>query len=136
MLYILHMGNHPDLTYKGGQGPIVHLVSDLRATVAWANSEKRPWAFCDGNAAAHYTSFYDDLADLDNVDWAAVANHTFTDPIVKERKQSEFLLFEYLPWHLIERIGVKDDQIAAKVRDAMNGMEALPAVSVEPSWYF
>ena len=34
MLYILHMGNHPDLTYHGGQRPIVHLVADLRATVA------------------------------------------------------------------------------------------------------
>ena len=30
MLYILHMGNHPELTYRGGQQPIVHLVRDPR----------------------------------------------------------------------------------------------------------
>ena len=29
MLYILHQGNHPELTYKGGQQPIVHLQADL-----------------------------------------------------------------------------------------------------------
>src|SRR5215208_5344141 len=45
MLYILHMGNHLELTYHGGQGPIVHLMADLRATVAWAESQGRRWAF-------------------------------------------------------------------------------------------
>ena len=25
MLYILYMGNHPDLTYRGGQGPVMHM---------------------------------------------------------------------------------------------------------------
>lgn len=25
MLFVIHCANHPDLTYRGGQGPIVHL---------------------------------------------------------------------------------------------------------------
>jgi hypothetical protein len=29
MLYVIHCANHPDLTYRGGQGPIVHLEIDL-----------------------------------------------------------------------------------------------------------
>jgi hypothetical protein len=29
MLYVIHCGNHPELTYRGGQGPIVHLVVRL-----------------------------------------------------------------------------------------------------------
>src|SRR3954471_12342424 len=28
MLFLLHKGNHPDLDYKEGQGPIVHLRAD------------------------------------------------------------------------------------------------------------
>ena len=43
-------GNRPDLTYAGGQRPIVHLQSDLRKVVEWTESEGRRWAFSNGNA--------------------------------------------------------------------------------------
>lgn len=33
MLYVIHCANHPDLTYRGGQDPIVHLEVDLHAAV-------------------------------------------------------------------------------------------------------
>lgn len=36
MLYIIYCANHPDLSYHGGQGPIVHLEADLHEAVAWA----------------------------------------------------------------------------------------------------
>ena len=26
MLYLIYQGNHPELTYRGGQGPIIHLA--------------------------------------------------------------------------------------------------------------
>lgn len=58
MLYILFKANHPELSYRGGQGPIVHLVGDLRATVQWAEANRRRWAFSDRNAGAAYASFY------------------------------------------------------------------------------
>jgi hypothetical protein len=41
MLYILYQANDPELTYRGGQGPIVHLEADLRASVAWADQNKK-----------------------------------------------------------------------------------------------
>ncbi len=28
MLYVIHRANHPELAYRGGQGPIVHLEAD------------------------------------------------------------------------------------------------------------
>ena len=34
MLYVIYMKNHPELVYRGGQGPIVHIEADLRDTVA------------------------------------------------------------------------------------------------------
>ena len=34
MLYLLYMSNHPDLTYRGGQRPILHLEADLRTSAA------------------------------------------------------------------------------------------------------
>ena len=40
MLFLLHRGNHPEVTYHGGQEPIVHLVSELPPTVAWAGENE------------------------------------------------------------------------------------------------
>src|SRR5271165_5158765 len=45
MLYLVHTGNHLDLSYKGGQRPILHLEADLHEVVEWADAEGRPWAF-------------------------------------------------------------------------------------------
>ncbi len=41
MLYIIYQGNHPEVSYRGGQGPIVHLEADLRAAVDWAVQKNR-----------------------------------------------------------------------------------------------
>ena len=37
MLHILHKANHPELAYREGQRPIVHLAADLHEVVTWAN---------------------------------------------------------------------------------------------------
>ena len=34
MLYLIWQANHENLTYRGGQGPIVHLEANLGASVA------------------------------------------------------------------------------------------------------
>src|SRR5437868_3659013 len=33
MLYIIHRANDPDLAYRGGQGPIIHIEAPFHATV-------------------------------------------------------------------------------------------------------
>jgi hypothetical protein len=38
ILFVLHKGNLPDLGYRGGQRPILHLEADLRAVIEWADS--------------------------------------------------------------------------------------------------
>jgi ssDNA thymidine ADP-ribosyltransferase, DarT len=136
MLYLIHRANHPELAYRGGQGPIVHLEADLKATVAWAESRGRRWAFTLSNAGARYTEFCNDLDDLDEVDWAAVANDNFRSPEVKEGKQAEFLVHEAFPWNLIRRIGVRSNRIRARVLEELGGAEHRPPVAVRPDWYF
>jgi ssDNA thymidine ADP-ribosyltransferase, DarT len=105
MLYILHMGNHPDVTYKGGQQPIIHLQADFNTVVHWANSNTVRWAFSNGNAGARLTTFHNHPSKLGEIDWGAVASTDFRDAKVKEGKQAEFLLFDVFPWTLIEKIG-------------------------------
>lgn len=136
MLYILHMGNHPDLSYRGGQRPIIHLQSDLHATVAWAEANDRRWAFSDRNAGTYYANFFASLADLANIDWQAVASQNFNNPEIKEGKQAEFLMFESFPWQLVEKIGVYDATIADDVNHVLQAVGHQPPVVVERSWYF
>ncbi|HEX8876702.1 MAG TPA: DUF4433 domain-containing protein [Phycisphaerales bacterium] len=136
MLSIIYYNNHPELTYRGGQNPIVHLRADLNAVIDWAETHEVRWACSDRNAGAHYVKFGRRRADLSMVNWNAVSNTIFRDPVVKEGKQAEFLLYESFPWHLIEAIGVRNEAILAKVRTALRGTPHRPPVKVETSWYY
>ncbi len=136
MLYILHMGNHPELSYRGGQGPIVHLRADLHAVVSWAAGVGRRWAFSDCNAGARYARFFARLEDLDKVNWPAVEATDFRDPSVKEGKQAEFLVHESFPWERVERIGVLDRQTETKVNAILGATQRRPPVAIERAWYY
>jgi hypothetical protein len=143
MLYVIHCANNPELTYRGGQGPIVHLEADLRAVVAWANQQQRRWAFSLSNAGARYTQFRNSLNDLHDVDWDAVTSNNFSNGSytpsgnqVKEGKQAEFLLHGAFPWSLVRRIGVAAQAIAVRAQTALANAAHRPQVSVQPGWYF
>lgn len=136
MLYVIHQGNHAELTYRGGQDPIVHLVADLREVVRWAEESGRRWAFSLSNAGAAYAEFRDRLDQLDEVDWRAVAANDWRDNAVKEAKQAEFLVQGFVPWHLVHRIGARTAAVAARVLEAIAVSDHRPMVTVEPGWYY
>ena len=136
MLYILDKGNHPDLDYHEGQRPIVHLQADLVTVVEWAKREGRRWAFSDRNAGAYYVDFYSDVAQLDQVNWEAVATNQWREASVKEGKQAEFLIHESFPWELVESVGVVDPSIERQVNGILASVQARPTVIVERGWYY
>ncbi len=136
MLYILRMGNHPDVSYRGGQQPIVHLQADFHQVINWANSNAVPWAFSSGNAGSYLTTFYNHPAQLNEINWDAVAAKDFRDAKIKEGKQAEFLLFNIFPWTLIEKVGTIDPAIASRVRTALAIADHKPEIEIEPNWYF
>jgi ssDNA thymidine ADP-ribosyltransferase, DarT len=136
MLYILHRGNHPDLTYHGGQRPIVHLRADLQEVLKWTKTMHKRWTFSKGNAGAYYADFSDDPAKLNNLDWEAIPKTDWRDPDVKEAKQAEFLVEKSFPWELIESVGVMDADIAGQVAGAVNMAGHQPKIRVKPAWYY
>lgn len=136
MLFILFRGNHPDLTYDGGQRPIVHLEADLRNVVAWANAHQRKWAFSDCNAGARYARFWASLGDLANIAWDAIEDSDFSDPVVKEGKQAECLIYGTFPWELVESIGVHNAEIATQIKKTLVDTEHTPTVNVKKEWYY
>ncbi len=136
MVFILHKGNHPDLSYSEGQGPIVHLEADLHAVVKWAEGKGRPWACSDRNAGMFYAKFFNDLAALDELNWAAIMSNSWSEASVKESKQAEFLVQTSFPWHLVERVGVLNQSARAKAEAAVSEADHQPVVSVQSAWYY
>jgi len=137
MLYIiLYMGNHPEIDYREGQEPIVHLQADLHSVVEWAGKEQRRWAFSDRNAGTYFARFFNQADHLTEINWAAIASADFRDMVVKEGKQAEFLVYESFPWRLVERIGVCSDRVADQVARAIVQSHERPQVSVERGWYY
>ncbi len=112
----------------------MHLEADLYDAVAWAQANGRRWAFALSNAGSYYFEDRADLAQLDQIDWNAVAATQW--PAVKERKQAEFLVEQSFPWHLIERIGVYSGAINAQVAHALPVGGHRPPVAVLPAWYY
>jgi hypothetical protein len=134
MLYLLHQANHPELTYRGGQEPIVHLEADLRAVVQWAEHQGQRWAFSLSNAGARYFEDRCDLAQLPEINWAAVQARDWRH--LKEGKQAEFLLERAFPWHLVERIGVKSPSTYRLAANVLASPGHRPPVEVRPEWYY
>jgi hypothetical protein len=136
MLFVIHCANHPELVYRGGQQPIVHLEADLDQVIRWAGANGRHWAFSLSNAGAAYTQFRADLGRLEEVNWAAVAATDFRPADIKEGKQAEFLVQESFPWELVERIGVHSSGIVPRVSAAMLGATHRPQVEIRREWYY
>ncbi len=140
MLYLLHQANHPELEYRGGQEPVVHLEADLMAAVGWANASQRRWAFTLSNAGAFYFEDRADLAQLHELDWDAIMAKQWSgigiDARIKEGKQAEFLVENSFPWKLIERIGVRSQAMYRQVGAVLAASGHQPRVSIEASWYY
>ena len=134
MLYVIHMANHHELDYRGGQEPIVHLEADLRQTLAWASAHNRRWAFTTSNAGSGYFEDYANIAHLDKIAWDAVRARDWQN--CKDGKQAEFLVERSFPWDLVSRIGVRSPAIGAKVQYALRASRHRPTVAVKRDWYY
>jgi hypothetical protein len=136
MLYVIHKANHPNLAYRGGQGPIVHLEADVHQVAAWATANGRRWAFSLGNASVKSAEFRGQLHQLTEIDWNKNRGTDVTDPANKEAKQAEFLVEGGFPWELVERIGVINPAMATQVSQAIAHAAYRPRVEVQRGWYY
>jgi hypothetical protein len=136
MLYLLYQANHQDLTYRGGQGPIVHLEADLHEVVAWAQEQDCRWAFSLSNAGSYYVEILNRLEQLDQINWGAIAATDFRSADMKEGKQAEFLLHGSFPWELVRRIGVISAEMKARAEASLAQATHRPPVEILSNWYY
>ena len=69
MLYVISRGGVEG--YAEGQQPVIY----LRSTAETADEAGLRWVFTEGHADMGYTDFFDNLRDLEKVDW----------PLMRER---------------------------------------------------
>jgi hypothetical protein len=113
MLYQLHTGWVED--YDEGQEPLIYAVSMVE-TIVQAGLE---FVFSDGHGIAAFTQWFDNLNDLDKVDWDMVYADYWKDIVEdmdrQRRKQAEFLVHRFCPWGVVNRIGVLNDAVKERV---------------------
>lgn len=134
MLGAIHMGMIEG--YRGGQREVLHLVSSVGKVIR----EECRWCFTDGHAVEAPTVFFEDIRDLDRIDWEVIENwswkNTMEDPDRKRRKQAEFLVYRFFPWHLIDVIGVHDKEMESIVQEIINKHRHQPLIKIEKKWYY
>ncbi len=134
MLYVISQGGVEG--YTEGQARILHLVSTAQVVLGAGLG----FVFTDGHGIMAMTDFFDDLAQLARVDWQVMGmrywHDTPTDGDRKRRRQAEFLVHHFLPWTLVQEIGVMTPAIAAQVTQALQGQLHQPAVVVRRGWYY
>jgi len=129
MLYVVNKGHE---NYPGGQTEVVHLVSSI-GTVLNAN---RDWFFTDRHADLGYSLQKDNLSEINVLDWHAIRANYWADSDIKELKQAEFLVYDFLPWTCVEQISVLDNTILQRVQNIINSSSHHPNITIEPDWYY
>lgn len=134
MLYMIHVRSS-SLSYSGGQESIIHLEADLYKTIQWANEQNRRWAFTLSNAGSYYFEDFADRRQLGRINWNSVHSTFWRDH--KEGKQAEFLIEDYFPLCLVERIGVISPNMMTTVSNIKTAHSVIhPPCSLQRAWYY
>lgn len=136
MLLQLKTGQVPG--YSEGQEPLVYLVS----TAQFVHASGASFVFSDGHGLAEFTKWFEDLRDLDKVDWDLAYERYWRDSLNdmdrQRRKQAEFLVHRTCDWALIRAIGVIDEAMKRRVEEIQR--QFLPdlqrPVEVRREWYY
>jgi len=125
--------------YNEGQEPLIYLVSTAQAVA----DRGVGFVFSDGHGIAFQTDWYENLRDLEAVDWGMVYQRYWAadyerDPDRQRRKQAEFLVYPNCDWALIQDIAVLNAGMKTRVEAMLKGLDASLhcAVTIRPGWYY
>lgn len=134
MLYTINRGNVEG--YTEGQTPILHLVVAAERIV----QEKLSFVFTDGHAIISFSHFYNDLRELHQIDWQVMQSRYWRDTLEdndrKRRRSAEFLVHRFVPWALIQEIGVINKTVATRVEQILKEQAHRPLVKIRGEWYY
>ncbi len=120
------------------QSKIIYLYCSAQQVVESGHSI----VFSDGHGIMRLTKWYDSLDDLKILDWetiyATTWHDTQEDPDRKRRKQAEFLVHNTLPWDLVSKIVVRDNNVKAQVESIFKQYDSklTKDIIVKANWYY
>lgn len=134
MMFTYHKGN---VTGKPENlEDIVYLVSTAE-TVQQAGLS---FVFTDGHPIKEPKAFFNDLADLHEVDLPLMKEKYWFDtdayPDRKRRRQAEFLVRGAMPWSLIIGIVTKTTATKLQVENLLASQRHIPPCQQRPHWYY
>lgn len=138
--HITHVNNLQSIIHDGGLWSDAKILQrggpPAAIGMSTIKARRARWAFTLSNAGATYAEFCNRPDQLAEIDWAAVSAKDVRNPDVKEGKQAEFLIHEFFPWHLVQRMGVLSTAVQARALHTLAPTPHRPAVEVRPDWYF
>lgn len=123
---------------KHPQETIIYLCCKLTDLT----SLDKAWCFTNGNAAKKITRFYNDLSELDKIDWHAVRSIDFRhdnadgDEDRVRKKHAEFLVKDKVPAKKISEIAVLNRTIKNHVETIVSACNLAIEVKVKQDYYF
>ncbi|APF16812.1 hypothetical protein Calab_0893 [Caldithrix abyssi DSM 13497] len=135
MLLQLHTGEVNG--YHEGQEPIIYIVT----TVEKVLKHSLQFVFSDGQGIKAFTTWYDNLKDLNRIDWEMVYADYWADTLDdmdrQRRKQAEFLIYQFCPIEAVTEIGVLNNRMKQKVETILQkfGINNIP-VNIHRDWYY
>ena len=105
-------------------------------------TDKFQWCFTNGNAAKRISKFYNDVDDLDQIDWKSIkstdfaANNADGDEDRVRKKHAEFLVKDRVPIKKLSHIAVLDSTVKAQIETILFKNKLNVKVVVEPKFYF
>ena len=98
------------------------------------------FAFTDGHGIMTYSSFFDDLGRLGEVDWDVVGSRQWADTLEdgdrKRRKQAEFLVRDAFPVTLLSGLAVQSAARKAEVEALLERRGVRMKVVEKSAWYY
>lgn len=121
------------LVNKKQQENIIFLVSKTDIILDSGIS----FVFTDRHAVIQYAKFYDNLDELNKLDWEIIEKRYWGESDdSREKKQAEFLIYKKLPFNYIYGIAVANNDVIENVTAILGGCEHQPIVKVKKEWYF
>jgi hypothetical protein len=145
MLKTIDSGNVEGNEYR--QDDIVHLITTVEAIVAAGLA----FVFTNYHAVKAFAEFFDDLKDLDKIDWELFFeqprlggyckywHNPYSKPryaLRMETRSAEFLVRDSVPLAVLGQIAVRTELMADRVRGALANTGWSPDIKVIPGWYY
>jgi hypothetical protein len=99
-----------------------------------------PFVFTNQHAYLTMTEYFNELGDLDRIDWPLLQSRDFRhdpdDPGKKDRYQAEALIWQHVPLEALLGICCYSKVVTARVRSDVERRELTVRTQVQSNWYF